>query len=82
MADILKCVPRETLYAQKRRGLDPDPLLYLKGTLSATGNIYLVDNVIGTGKTLGAARAVLGQYIKPLVFAIDETKAGKKGGIV
>lgn len=73
VCDILRCVPHESLYIARKRGHDVSLRFYLTGSLPDS-HLFLVDNVISTGKTVAAARKAIGQRIVPLVYAVDSTR--------
>jgi len=75
VADILRCVPHESLYEMKQKGIDYHPRIYLQGKVPE-GKLYFLDNVIATGRTFRAARNVLGHAMEPLVYAVDENASG------
>jgi predicted amidophosphoribosyltransferase len=72
-ADILQCKAREPLYFQKlhREQLHTD--FYLADEIP-TGKIYVIDNVISTGKTIFDISELLNTSFIPLVFAVDDTR--------
>lgn len=68
--DILKCLPHETLYHQKKTGKIHKPVMYLTKKIETEKQIYFLDNVIDTGTTYYAANRLLGGRMNPLVFAM------------
>lgn len=73
--NVLKCPERETLYARKQRGAHtaPEQLgFYLQSPVPEGREIVFVDNVVATGTTAAACRALIGRG-EMLVFAIDST---------
>lgn len=73
--NVLKCPERETLYARKQRGahIAPEQLgFYLQSPVPQGWEIVFVDNVVATGTTAAACRALIGRG-EMLVFAIDST---------
>ena len=73
VCDVLRCNPHESLYIARKRGDDASLRFYLTGSLPDSP-LFLVDNVISTGKTVEAASKAIGQQIVPLVYAIDSTR--------
>lgn len=73
-ADILRCKPRETLYFQKLRQSEPLHTDFYLTDEIPTGKIYIIDNVIATGKTIFDISELLNTSFIPLVLAIDETR--------
>ena len=69
VCDVLRCLPHETLYQQKKKGIICMPTMYMNGKIKVRKQIYFVDNVIDTGMTYNAANMLLGGKMKPLVFA-------------
>lgn len=63
VADCLKVLPHVPLYEDKRQSLK----FYLCGAVP-NGSIFLLDNVIDTGKTFFAAKELI-PSIKPLMYA-------------
>ena len=74
VADILKCIPHISLYEQKETGAVPELNLYIAGTLPKGKSYFFVDNVISTGTTFRTANQLFCMKLKPLVYAVDETK--------
>ena len=59
--DILRCKPRETLYALKKRGIGVSNAGIYSLTAVPNGRlVYLIDNVIDTGSTVMSAGQALG----------------------
>ncbi|HCB93849.1 MAG TPA: hypothetical protein DEP57_08625 [Selenomonas sp.] len=73
ICDVLRCTPHESLYIARKRGHDVSLSFYLTGSLPDSP-LFLVDNVISTGKTVEAARKAIGQRLVPLVYAADSTR--------
>ncbi len=73
-ADILRCVPHFSLYEGKREGKPVHLELYLSGTIPAGGRCYFIDNVISTGRTFAEANHLFNGNLRPLVYAVDETR--------
>lgn len=74
VADILKCIPHISLYEQKETGTVPELNLYISGAIPKGNSYFFVDNVISTGMTFRTANQLFRMKLKPLVYAIDETK--------
>ncbi len=74
VADILKCIPHLSLYEQKNKGAVLHVELYVAGKLPEGKSYFFVDNVISTGTTFRMANQLLDGKLKPLVYAVDETK--------
>lgn len=74
VADILKCIPHISLYEQKETGAVPELNLYIAGGLPKGKPYFFVDNVISTGTTFRKVNQLFCMKLKPLVYAIDETK--------
>ena len=73
--NVLKCTERETLYSLKQRGIatSPESLgFFLQSPAPEGWEIVFVDNVVATGTTAAACRALVGRG-EMLVFAIDST---------
>ena len=71
--NVLKCTERETLYSLKQRGIatSPESLgFFLQSPVPEGWEIVFVDNVVATGTTVAACRALIGRG-EMLVFAID-----------
>lgn len=73
VCDVLRCAPHESLYTARKRGHNVSLRFYLTDSLP-DNPLFLVDNVISTGKTVEAARKAIGQQIVPLVYAVDSTR--------
>lgn len=73
VCDVLRCAPHESLYIARKRGHAVSLRFYLTGSLPDS-LLFLVDNVISTGKTVAAAGKAIGQQIVPLVYAVDSTR--------
>lgn len=56
--DALACVPHESSYAQKARGLAPAPIAML-ARFAVHGRVAIIDNCIASGATASAALAVI-----------------------
>ena len=56
--DALACVPHESSYAQKARGLAPAPIAML-ARFAVHGKVAIIDNCIASGATASAALAVI-----------------------
>ena len=52
--DALTCVPHESSYEQKRRGLKPAPIIMQTNTI-LRGRICIIDNCVASGATASAA---------------------------
>lgn len=52
--DALACVPHESSYAQKARGLAPAPIA-MRARFAVHGKIVVIDNCIASGVTASAA---------------------------
>ena len=74
VADILKCIPHDSLYQQKLKGNELNLELLLNGAAPSYGKLFFLDNVISTGTTYKAAQSLLGRELIPLVYAIDERR--------
>ena len=73
--NVLKCTERETLYSLKQRGIatSPESLgFFLQSPVPEGWKIVFVDNVVATGTTAAACRALIGRG-EMLVWAIDST---------
>ena len=73
--NVLKCPERETLYSLKQRGIatSPESLgFFLQSPVPEGWEIVFVDNVVATGTTAAACRALIGRG-EMLVWAIDST---------
>lgn len=90
--DIIGCKPHHPLYEQKLAGVEePSLCLYLTAEAPSPseadgwedGEWFLVDNVISTGRTLGATSALIeeryGRELSPLVYAIDYGRMRRRG---
>lgn len=75
VVDMLRGKPRERQYLRKKAGEPPltGAALGLRmvGEMPK-GQLYVVDNVIGTGATMRAAQEALGLPSRPLVYAREE----------
>lgn len=74
ICDVLRCKPRETLYKQKLRQSEQLHTDFYLIDEIPTGKIYIIDNVIATGKTMFDICELLNTSFIPLVFAVDETR--------
>jgi hypothetical protein len=83
-ADILRCVPHFSLYEGKKEGKPVHLELYLSGTIPAGRRCYFIDNVISTGRTFAEANHLFYGDLRPLVYAVDETRKREllKNGLV
>lgn len=83
-ADILRCAPHFSLYEGKMEGKPVHLELYLSGTIPAGGRCYFIDNVISTGRTFAEANNLFNGNLRPLVYAVDETRKREllKNGLV
>lgn len=79
VADVIKCVPHRSLYEQKDMGEKPTLNLYRDGDLPNGRQYFFVDNVISTGLTFRQANQLCRFQLKPLVYAIDETRSPELG---
>lgn len=73
--NVLKCPERETLYSLKLKGepIAPESLgFYLQSPVPEGWEIVFVDNVVATGTTAAACRALVGRG-DMLVFTMDST---------
>lgn len=73
IADVLGCVPRDTLYNLKKRhgsGSIADSGIYLLNNKFPKYNVWFLDNVAATGKTFNDARKLI-PHIKPLIYSIS-----------
>lgn len=77
-ADILRCQPHESVYSMKKSGVTDIRLKMFASNIPEGKNIYLVDNVYGTGATARAAMDALGVECEVVVYAYDETKNNLK----
>lgn len=75
VADVLKCTPHFSLYKARKEGRSTDLRLYLTGKIPKGRNYFFIDNVISTGQTFTEANRLLQGKLKPLVYAVDETKS-------
>lgn len=84
VADVLKCTPHFSLYEARKEGRSIDLELYLSGKIPWGRNYFFIDNVISTGQTFTEANRLLHGKLKPLVFAVDETKTEelRKHGLI
>jgi predicted amidophosphoribosyltransferase len=74
VADILKRVPKESLYEKKKNNKSVQPHLYLNQRIPPNNHYFFVDNVISTGTTFHTANKLFDYKLIPLVYAIDDTK--------
>lgn len=74
VCDVLKCIPHEMLYQQKKKGVIHKPTMYLTSAIKEGTEIYFVDNVIDTGMTFFTARQLLGHNLKSLIYASANKK--------
>ncbi len=65
--DILKCKPHESLYEQKLKKRKLNLEIFKIGNIPK-GKIFLIDNVIATGKTIYECNKALGIYTVPLAM--------------
>lgn len=72
--DILKCVPHFSWFEAKQVGKPVHIGLYLSGTIPAGRRCYFIDNVISTGRTFTEGNHLFKGNLRPLVYAVDETK--------
>lgn len=72
VADVLRCSPHESSYAQKKDGFTPSDIDMWCGSFPKLGRpVYIIDNVICTGVTAGAAlRAVKNAGADAMVVAL------------
>ena len=73
--NVLKCPERETLYSLKQRGIATSPQslgFFIQSPVPEGWEIVFVDNVVATGTTAAACRALIGRG-EMLVWAIDST---------
>lgn len=74
VVDTLRCDPHESCYTQKKDGFTPAPFgMWCKSWMlpKGCGEVYVIDNVICTGVTAGAAiRAFNAAEVKAKVCAI------------
>ena len=72
VVDVLRCSPHESNYTQKKNGFAPSNIdMWCKSTLRFRCPVYIIDNVICTGVTAGAAlRAVKKAGTDAMVVAI------------
>lgn len=73
IADVLGCVPRDTLYnLKKRHGSSSitDSGIYLLNNKFPKYNVWFLDNVTATGTTFNDARKLI-PHIKPLIYSIS-----------
>ena len=72
VADVLRCNPHESSYAQKKDGFTPSDIDMWCGSLPKLGRpVYIIDNVICTGVTASAAlRAVKNAGVDAMVVAL------------
>lgn len=84
LADVLKCTPHFSLYEARKEGQSTDMKLYLSGKIPKGRNYFFIDNVISTGQTFAESNRLFHGKLKPLVYAVDETKAEelRKHGLV
>lgn len=73
VADILRCIPHESIYQQKLYGKQPSIIYYINGIIPQ-GKLFFVDNVISTGLSFYKANQLFGHSLTPLVYAVDETR--------
>lgn len=52
--DALACVPHESSYAQKARGVEPSPIA-MRARFAVHGKVAIIDNCIASGVTASAA---------------------------
>ena len=74
VADILKRIPEESIYEQKKNNKSVQPHLYLNQKIPQSNHYFFVDNVISTGATFRTANELFANILIPLVYAIDDTK--------
>lgn len=72
VVDVLRCNPHEPSYAQKKDGFMPSYINMWCGSIPKLGRpVYIIDNVICTGVTAGAAlRAVKDAGADAVVVAL------------
>ncbi len=73
IADVLGCVPRDTLYNLKKKngsGSITDSGIYLLNNKFPKYNVWFLDNVIATGTTFNDVRKLI-PHIKPLIYSIS-----------
>lgn len=72
VVDALRCSPHESNYTQKKDGFTPSDIDMWCGSLPKLGQpVYIIDNVICTGVTAGAAlRAVKNAGADAMVVAL------------
>lgn len=63
------------MYKARKEGRSTDLRLYLTGKIPKGRNYFFIDNVISTGQTFTEANRLLQGKLKPLVYAVDETKS-------
>ncbi len=66
--DILRCIPHEKLYDQKKRGLCAPPQFYTVG-IAGSGPLYFLDNVFATGTTFNGANRLFHGRLNPLIYS-------------
>lgn len=75
IADILECVPRETLYDLKKkkgsnRDIEIETGLYLSGEIPQNTTLWFLDNIIASGRTYLDAKKLIPK-LKPLPYAVS-----------
>lgn len=73
-AGILRCIPHFSWFEAKKAGKHVHLELYLSGTIPMGRRCYFIDNVISTGRTFTEANRLFKGNLRPLVYAVDETK--------
>lgn len=71
VCDILKCIPHESIFIQKKMGYKPSINYFIDGKIP-DGKLYFVDNVIATGISYNEANKLFGYNLIPFVYAKDE----------
>ncbi len=66
--DVLRCMPHEPLYEQKKQERLTVPRIYLTGQVQGS-DLYFLDNVIDTGTTFRTTNRLFNGRLKPLVYA-------------
>lgn len=67
--DIIKSYPRQSLYQIKKENKVINLNFYLTEKIQTNNKIYLLDNVMDTGKTFYTIQKLINKQIYPLVFA-------------
>lgn len=67
--DIVRSYPRESLYYIKKTNKNIKLHFYLTDIIKENNKIFLLDNVLDTGKTFYTIQNLINKRIYPLIFA-------------